>query len=165
MKFNTYLVHSPKFPKRKDFGAFAAWCQWDDAKEINYLRIICGSILEYEMKVMNPYKRGKDTYYPIYKGEELPPHKLLFVKAQLKVDSESVDGFVSLVDGVVEGVTVWVDENPDNNIILSNDAKDNNAKAIKALIKFLKAESVEKIKYDTDYLLHDGSKIKGTYKV
>ena len=47
MKFDTYIINSPKYPGKGDFDRFSVWCEWDDSEEVPFLKSICESSEEY----------------------------------------------------------------------------------------------------------------------
>lgn len=166
MKFDTYIINSPKYPGKGDFDRFSVWCEWDDSEEVPFLKSICESSEEYEELIVAPYELGKETYYPIPSLVELPSRRYCLIRVSVQIgDVKSLGGYVSTSEGEVVSITIWPTKDEDLEITLYKYdrlvAEDENPENIKQLSSLLDTASFNGLTYSSRYVLGNGAKVKG----
>lgn len=169
MKFDTYIINSPKYPGKDDFDKFAVWCEWEDSEEIPFLKSICESSEEYENVIVASYELGKETYYPIPNMAELPLRRYCSIKVNVNIGYDRLlDGYVSISGDEVVSITMWPTKDKDFEITLYKHdrlvAGDENPENIKKLSTILNIANFGEVAYSSMYILAGGTKVDGVLR-
>lgn len=170
MKPGLYIINSPSFPDQKDFDRFGAWGEWEDAEELPYLKSLCESEEEFEEKIIKPYEKGKETYYPLSTTTELPNYTYIHVKVKVELtESITLDGYVSIDQSEIVALTVWPNELLRKEVRFYRSdrlvAEDENPESVRKLSNKYNLDKFSSLRFSSKYKLHNGDPVDGYFNV